>query len=219
MKEETADREAHRKEMVALMTKRMHRKGAQPALRAAPIQHAPVQQPAGDVRIEASDANEGRFDTATAADRNRVPEHVGVNKVPVEIHGETKDIDINSCADLHAFYEAVKDKFGPQIKAEVGMAPLFCPEMSPAYMEADFCCLPVFAGVAAGLQCFGANQSFPQDNFEQDDAMAPLFADSREDLCSAELMVGHFVEVFLRYHRPCRESRHSILITAQLTVL
>lgn len=132
VKEEIANREAHRKEMLALITKRMHRKGAQPGLRAAPVQHAPVQQtqPAGDARVEASDANEGRFDTATAADRNRIPEHVGVNNVPVEIHGQAKDIDINSCTDLHAFYAAVKDKFGQQTKPEVGIASPLCAVMS-----------------------------------------------------------------------------------------
>lgn len=118
--EEVADREAHRKEMMALIAKRMHRKGSQPAFRAAPVQHLPMQQlhASGDGRIDASAANEGRLDTATALDRNRIFERVGIHKIPVEVGGQAKDIDINSCTDLRAFYEAVKNKFGQQIKPE-----------------------------------------------------------------------------------------------------
>ena len=162
MKDDIADREAHRKEMMALIAKRMHRKGAQQVLRAAPAQPAPAQHqhPSTDARMESNAVPVGRLESATAAERQRLPKFAGVNNVSVEIDGRTKDIDINACADLHAFYQAVKDKFGQQAD----------PEVCRLHSHAGRCCQSVYqslyrvvacAGAAIGVQCVWANTGIP----------------------------------------------------------
>eukprot|EP00892_Ulva_mutabilis_P007165 jgi/Ulvmu1/4820/UM020_0105.1 len=130
--EEISDREAHRKEMMTLIAKRMHRRGAQPLPRAAQAQTHPLQHPHPDTRMETNAANTGRHDSAG---RHRLPQHVGVNKVAVEIDGHAKDIDVNACGDLHAFYQAVKDTFGPQINPEGLHLVYSVPGPTPAFRK------------------------------------------------------------------------------------
>lgn len=187
VQEEVADREAHRKEMMALIAKRMHRKGSQPAFRAAPVQHLPMQQlhASGDGRIDASAANEGRLDTATALDRNRIFECVGIHKIPVEVGGQAKDIDINSCTDLRAFYEAVKNKFGQQIKPEVGDSTWSDAIMSSEAQVRATHVLWLIVGYAADIQCVGAHQRISEGPVEQDDTVAALPTECRASRVTA----------------------------------
>lgn len=116
MKDEAADIEIYRKEMITLISKKNQRKGTQPAMRAMP---AHTVAPQHETRVEVSTANEGRLDVAAVPDRNRMPENISARKVKIEIHGQTKDIDLTACLNLDSFHKALECKFGPQAKPEV----------------------------------------------------------------------------------------------------